>query len=268
MNGLNGLWPARRSRALGDVDGVVADALEVVVDLQRRDQEPQVHGDRLLERQELDRLVLDHHLHAVDLLVGRDDVFAPSSRRPRSAPRSRAGSAARPRRRSESGCAADPRAAPKNVLSRLLPRSDVRRLAPERLGREHLEVLLVNLLLALAPAPPRNEICPVEDPLEEVRLVARGRRAPPRSRRGPPPRARPAASGRDTRRPSRAGGGCGRGRRRCAGWPRASRRRDAGTGSRRRQFSCAPSGPPPCGSARSKPAPRPPRTRTPSGRRA
>ena len=74
MKGLNGFCPASRSRALGDVDRVVADPLQVVVDLQRRHEEPQVHGDRLLQGEQLDGLLLDDHLHAVDLGVGGDDA--------------------------------------------------------------------------------------------------------------------------------------------------------------------------------------------------
>ena len=85
----------------------------------------------------------------------------------------------------------------------------------------------------------------VEDPLEEVRLVAARPSAPPRSRRGPSPSTRRAASGCGTRRRSRAAGGCGRARRRCARSPRASRRPAAGTGRGAASSRGAPSGPPP-----------------------
>ena len=59
--------------ALGDVDGMVADALEVVVDLQGPDEEAQVDGHGLLEGQQGDRRVFDLQLQAVDLLVRGDD---------------------------------------------------------------------------------------------------------------------------------------------------------------------------------------------------
>ena len=53
---------------------MVADPLQVIVDLQGGHQETQVHRDRLLQRQQVDGLLLDHHLHPVDLGVRGDDI--------------------------------------------------------------------------------------------------------------------------------------------------------------------------------------------------
>ncbi len=56
---------------LGDVDRVVADPLEVVGDLERRGQHPEVASHRLLQGQQVDALLLDLDLHAVDDPVAR-----------------------------------------------------------------------------------------------------------------------------------------------------------------------------------------------------
>src|SRR5215212_2736833 len=61
-------------RPLRDVHGVVTDALEIVVDLQHANEQPQIDGDRLLQREEMDDRLLDAVLHLVDLLVPLDDL--------------------------------------------------------------------------------------------------------------------------------------------------------------------------------------------------
>ena len=67
--------PALREplRALGDVDRVVADPLEIVGDLERGGEHPEVPRHRLLQGEEVDALLLDLDLHAVDHPVAHDD---------------------------------------------------------------------------------------------------------------------------------------------------------------------------------------------------
>src|SRR5690606_29382429 len=60
---------------LGDVDGVVADALEVGRDAERGGDEPEVARHGLLEREELDRGLLELELEPVDLLVHLDHAL-------------------------------------------------------------------------------------------------------------------------------------------------------------------------------------------------
>ena len=57
---------------LGDVDRVVAHPLEVVGDLERRGEHPEVARHRLLQRQQVDALLLDLHFHGVDHPVPGD----------------------------------------------------------------------------------------------------------------------------------------------------------------------------------------------------
>ncbi len=54
--------------ALGDVDGLIADALEVVVDARDGEDEAEVGGHQLMEREELDDAVVDFELELVDLV--------------------------------------------------------------------------------------------------------------------------------------------------------------------------------------------------------
>ena len=60
-------------RRLRDVDGVIAHPLEVVGDLERRGEHPEVARHRLLEAEELDALLLDLDLERVDRTVAGDD---------------------------------------------------------------------------------------------------------------------------------------------------------------------------------------------------
>ena len=62
----------QRDGALGDVDGEVADALELVVDLDDGHDEAQVAGHRLVEREDLEALLLELDLVLVDDEVGGD----------------------------------------------------------------------------------------------------------------------------------------------------------------------------------------------------
>ncbi len=77
-------------RRLGDVDGEIADALQVGVDFDRRHDRPQVHGHRLVERQELEAAIVDFDVQLIDgpiaLEHARDDLGVvanePVDRRP------------------------------------------------------------------------------------------------------------------------------------------------------------------------------------------
>ena len=57
------------ARRLGDVDGQVADALEIGVDLDRGDDGPQVGGHRLVQREQLEAAVVDLDVQLVERLV-------------------------------------------------------------------------------------------------------------------------------------------------------------------------------------------------------
>ena len=59
---------------VGDVDAEVADAFQVVVDLEHGHNVAQVHGHRLVEGQELEALLLHLHLVLVDDQVGENDL--------------------------------------------------------------------------------------------------------------------------------------------------------------------------------------------------
>ena len=65
-------------RRLGDVDREVADALEIGVDLHRRDNGAQVHGHRLIERQQREAAVVDLDMERVERAVAdehaRDEI--------------------------------------------------------------------------------------------------------------------------------------------------------------------------------------------------
>ncbi len=62
-------YDSRSDHALGDVDGLVADALEVGVHLDDRAHQPEVGGDGILEREKLDAQVVDFELELVDRRV-------------------------------------------------------------------------------------------------------------------------------------------------------------------------------------------------------
>jgi len=57
------------ARGLGDVDGQVADAFEVGVDLDRGDNRAQVGGHRLVQREQLEAAVVHLDVQLVDRLV-------------------------------------------------------------------------------------------------------------------------------------------------------------------------------------------------------
>ena len=59
------------SDGLGNVDGEVADALEVGVDLDGGDDRAQVHRHRLMQRQELEAAVVNLDVQLVDGRVAR-----------------------------------------------------------------------------------------------------------------------------------------------------------------------------------------------------
>ena len=62
-------------RALADVLGQVADALQFVGDLDRRERRAEVDRHRLAQRQQLQRLLFDGLLDTVHALVGPDGRF-------------------------------------------------------------------------------------------------------------------------------------------------------------------------------------------------
>ena len=60
---------------LGDVDGLIADALEVVVDARNREDEAEVRSHQLMEREKLDDAVVDFELQLVDLVFFVEDAL-------------------------------------------------------------------------------------------------------------------------------------------------------------------------------------------------
>jgi hypothetical protein len=52
--------------ALGDVDGLIADAFEIVVDARDGQDETKIDGHELVEREKLNDAVVDFHLELVD----------------------------------------------------------------------------------------------------------------------------------------------------------------------------------------------------------
>ena len=59
-------------RALADIDGVVADALEVGRDLEAGGDEAQIARGRLMQREQADTALVALDVHAVDFGVARD----------------------------------------------------------------------------------------------------------------------------------------------------------------------------------------------------
>jgi hypothetical protein len=53
-------------RALGDVDGLVADALEIVIDAGNRQDKAQVNGHELMQREQLNHAVINLQLEFVN----------------------------------------------------------------------------------------------------------------------------------------------------------------------------------------------------------
>jgi hypothetical protein len=54
------------SGGLGDVDGLVADAFEIIVDAGNGKDEPEINGHQLMEREKLENAVVDFKLEFVD----------------------------------------------------------------------------------------------------------------------------------------------------------------------------------------------------------
>jgi hypothetical protein len=61
--------------ALGDVNGAVGDALQVVVHFQDGTQQPQIAADRLIERHEPHYLALDRDFLAIDVVITFQDAI-------------------------------------------------------------------------------------------------------------------------------------------------------------------------------------------------
>ena len=69
-------WMAQDADAgLGDVDGLIADALEVVVDAGDGEDEAEVGGHQLMQREELEDAVVDFELELVDLAFFVEDAL-------------------------------------------------------------------------------------------------------------------------------------------------------------------------------------------------
>jgi hypothetical protein len=61
--------------ALGDIDGLIADALEIVIDARDGENEAQIDGHELVEGEELNDAIVDFHLELVDgVFFGEDPV--------------------------------------------------------------------------------------------------------------------------------------------------------------------------------------------------
>jgi len=74
-----GEWPRWRmrhvpGRRFADIDREIADALDVGVDLQNGDDDAQVGGERLSQREELEAAVVDFDVQLVDRLVAADHI--------------------------------------------------------------------------------------------------------------------------------------------------------------------------------------------------
>ena len=53
-------------RGLGDIDGLIADALEIVIDARDREDKTQIRGHQLMQREQLHDAVVDFDLQLVD----------------------------------------------------------------------------------------------------------------------------------------------------------------------------------------------------------
>ena len=60
---------------LGDVDGLIADAFEVIVDARDREDQTEVGSHQLVEREELDDAVVDFELQFIDGVFFIEDAF-------------------------------------------------------------------------------------------------------------------------------------------------------------------------------------------------
>jgi hypothetical protein len=60
---------------LGDVDGLIADALKVVVDAGDGEDKAEIHGHQLMQGQKLDYAVVDLHLELVDGVFFVEDAL-------------------------------------------------------------------------------------------------------------------------------------------------------------------------------------------------
>jgi hypothetical protein len=58
--------PEDAERALGDVDSLIADALEIVVDAGNGQDEAEIGGHELVQREKLNDTIVDFHLELVD----------------------------------------------------------------------------------------------------------------------------------------------------------------------------------------------------------
>jgi hypothetical protein len=61
--------------ALGDIDGLIADALKIVIDARDSEDEAEVDGHELVQGEELDDAVVDFHLKLVDGVFFSEDTI-------------------------------------------------------------------------------------------------------------------------------------------------------------------------------------------------
>jgi hypothetical protein len=61
--------------ALSDVDGLIADALEIVVDARDRQDEAEIDGHELVQRKKLNDAVVDFHLKLIDGVFFLEDAL-------------------------------------------------------------------------------------------------------------------------------------------------------------------------------------------------
>jgi hypothetical protein len=62
-------------RALGDIDGLIADALEIVIDARNGQYEAEIDSHELMQGEELHNAIVDFHLELVDGVFFRKDAL-------------------------------------------------------------------------------------------------------------------------------------------------------------------------------------------------
>src|SRR6266403_4686921 len=73
--GLDARMPEDAERALGDVDGLIADALKIVIDAGNGQDEAEIGGHELVEREKLNDAIVDFHLELVDGVFFVEDTL-------------------------------------------------------------------------------------------------------------------------------------------------------------------------------------------------
>jgi len=73
--GLDARMPEDAERALGDVDGLIADALKIVIDAGNGQDEAEIGGHELVQREKLNNAIVDFHLKLVDGVFFVEDTL-------------------------------------------------------------------------------------------------------------------------------------------------------------------------------------------------